>query len=174
MNRIRNLHVEHLESRELLSGAHAARAHAARAHAAPAAAAAPLVLDGTLTVNNRAASTDTNLSGGYTTSAPVSGQLGGLGKVRGYWVESSDGFGNYMGPDTITLRGAQGSVTVSFNDGTPGPAHRRGHTVYYQHAQHARGGSGAYAGATEAGTIDVNMNAAHTTVVSLTLQGQGS
>ncbi len=40
-----------LEARELLSTAH----HAAKAHAKPAAATAPLVLDGTLTVNKKAA-----------------------------------------------------------------------------------------------------------------------
>jgi hypothetical protein len=169
MNHVRILHFDPLEARELLSRAHAAVAHAARAHAAPAVAAAPLVLDGTLTVNNRAATSTTNLDGGYTTSVPISGQLAGLGEVRGVWYESTDSLGNYLGPDTITLRGTQGGFTIAFSNASCGPAHRNGHTVYYQHAQHAVSGSGAYAGAAESGTIDLNENPAHTSVVSLTL-----
>lgn len=168
MTRAHSLQFEALEGRELLSGAHAA-AHRARAHAAPAIAGAPLVLDGTLTVNNRAASTDTNLNGGYTTSVPVSGQLNGLGQVRGVWYESTDAYGQYTGPDTITLRDAQGGFTIGFSNASPGPAHKNGHTVYYQHAQHTISGSGAYAGSTEIGSINLNENRAHTAVVSLTL-----
>jgi hypothetical protein len=169
MKRVHSLHFEALEGRELLSRAHAAVAHAARVHATPAIAGAPLVLDGTLTVNNHAASTDTNLDGGYTTSVPVSGQLSGLGEVRGVWYESTDQFGDYLGPDTITLRSAQGSFTIAFSNASSGPAHKIGHTVYYQHAQHAVSGSGAYAGTTESGSINLNENAAHTRVVSVTL-----
>jgi hypothetical protein len=173
MGRAYSLRFEALESRELLSTAHAAVAHAARAHARPAAVGAPLVLDGTLTVDNRAATTNQNLDGGYTTSAPVSGQFGGLGQVHGVWYESTDSYGDYQGPDTITLHDAQGAFTVEFNDGTPGPAHSTGHhTVYYQHAQHVASGSGAYAGATESGTIDLNMNAKHTAVESMTLSSE--
>ena len=89
--------------------------------------------------------TNTNLDGGYTTSVPVSGQLNGLGKVHGVWYESTDQFGDYLGPDTITLRGAQGGFTIAFSNASPGPAHKNGHTVYYQHAQRFDGGSGAYA-----------------------------
>ena len=173
MKRVHSLHLEALEGRELLSRAHAA-APAARVHATPAIAGAPLVLDGTLTVNNHAATTDTNLDGGYTTSVPVSGQLSGLGKVRGVWYESTDEFGDYLGPDTVTLRDAQGGFTIAFSNASSGPAHKNGHTVYYQHAQRFDGGSGAYAGATEKGSIDLNMNPKHTTVVSLTLSSEGS
>lgn len=175
MRRAHSLRFDALEARELLSGAHAARAHAARAHAAPAAVGAPLVLDGTLTANNRAASTNTNTAGGYTTSVPVSGQLSGLGLVHGVWSESTDSLGQYLGPDTVALHGSQGSFTVAFSNATPGPAHRTGpHSVYYSHAQRLSSGSGAYAGARESGTIDLNMNASHTTVVSLTLTSKGA
>jgi hypothetical protein len=166
MKRVHSLRFESLEGRELLSGAHAA-AHPARSHTAVAAG--PLVLDGTLTVNNRAALTNTNLDGGYTTSVPVSGSLSGLGEVHGVWYESTDQFGDYLGPDTITLRGAQGGFTIAFSNATPGPAHKDGHNVYYQHVQRFDGGSGAYARATESGTIDLNENAAHTQVASVTL-----
>jgi hypothetical protein len=129
------------------------------------------VLDGTLTVENKRAMTDTNLDGGDTTSVPVIGQLSGLGAVHGVWFESTDQFGDYLGPDTITLRDAQGSFTIAFNNGSSGPAHKDGTTVYYQHAQKFDGGTGAYAGATESGTINLNENPAHTAVVGITLNG---
>ena len=169
MNHVHSLRFEALEARELLSGA-----HAARAHARSAAVGAPLVLEGTLTANNRAASTNMNMDGGYTTSVPVSGQLSGVGQVHGLWYESTDEYGDYLGPDTVTLNGSQGSFTIAFSNATSGPAHKNGRTVFYQHAQRLDGGSGAYAGATEKGSIDLNMNPKHTTVVSMTLNSQGS
>jgi hypothetical protein len=173
MSRVHAPGFDALESRELLSRAHGA-AHHGRAHAGPAEVGAPLVLDGTLTVDNRAAATNQNLDGGDTTSVPVSGELNGLGQVRGVWYESTDAYGDYLGPETVTLHGAQGSFTIAFNNGTSGPAHpTAGHTVYYQHAQRVVSGSGAYAGAAESGSIDLNMNAKHTTVVSMTLSSSG-
>ncbi len=177
MSQRHSLHFEALETRELLSTVHAARAHAAarpRAHHA-AVAAIPLVLNGTLTLNSKQAVSSPNLSGGMTLSVPVSGQLGSLGVVHGTWYESSDSMGNYSGPDMINLRSSQGSFTVSFNNGTPGPAHSSGNgTVYYQHTQHAGSGTGAFTGQKETGTIDTNMNHAHTTVESITLSTKGS
>lgn len=176
----RTLQFDALETRELLSvaHAHAPRWHHprhARVHARPTIAATSLVLAGTLTVNNRGAYTVPNLAGGMTTSAPVAGQLGSLGEVRGTWYESTDSYGYYVGPDTITLHAAHGSFTVSFNNGSSGPAHPSGHaTVFYQHPQHAGAGTGAFAGARETGTIDLNMNHGHTTVVSLTLSTRGA
>lgn len=166
MNRDRSLHFEPLEGRQLLSGAHA---HAGRAAASPATAPAPLVLSGTLTVDNKQATTNSNMYSGYTTYAPVSGQLSGVGRVHGIWYESTDQFGDYLGPDTITLHGAKGSFTIAFSNASSGPAYKDGKTVYYQHAQKALGGSGAYAGETESGTIDLNENRAHTAVASMTL-----
>jgi hypothetical protein len=133
------------------------------------------VLNGTLTVQNSAATTNENLDGGYTNSVPVSGQLSGLGEVRGIWYESSDSMGDYLGPDTITLHGAQGGFTIAFSNGTSGPAHKTAqHTVYYQHSQKVISGSGAYAGAKESGSLDLNMNAAHTTVESITLSSSSA
>ena len=169
MNRDRTLHFEPLEGRQLLSGTHARASHAGRAHASPATAAAPLVFSGTLTVDNKQAATNTNMYSGYTTSVPVVGQLSGVGHVHGVWFESTDQFGNYLGPDTVTLHGAKGSFTIAFSNASSGPAHKDGKTVYYQHAQHAISGSGAYAGATESGTIDLNENRQHTAVTSITL-----
>ena len=166
MNRVHSLDFDSLEGRELLSRAHALVAHAARAHAATG---APLVLNGTLNVNMHAATSLTNLDGGTTISAPVSGTLAGLGQVRGVWYEGTDQFGDYAGPDTITLRGSQGGFTIAFSNASSGPAHRNGHRVYYQHAQHVVSGSGAYARAAESGSIDLNENPAHTSVASITL-----
>lgn len=176
MRRVHCLGFDALEARELLSRTHHAATRATMAHhAKPAVAAAPMVLDGTLTVNNHAAITNTNLDGGMTTSVPISGQLGAAGQVHGIWNESTDSFGNYMGPDTITLHGSQGSFTVAFSNASPGPAHRTGpHAVYYQHAMRIEGGTGAYAGHTGSGSIDLNMNAAHTAVQSITLNAHGA
>jgi hypothetical protein len=168
MSRVHSLHFESLEARELLSAA-----HTAKAHAKAAVATVPLVLNGTVNVNNGAAQSDQNLDGGYTTSVPVSGQLGALGQVTGIWYESSDSMGDYLGPDTITLHDSQGVFTIAFNNGSSGPAHRTGpHSVYYQHKLQIEGGSVAYAGDTGSGTIDLNMNPAHTKVQSITLNAQ--
>lgn len=167
MKRGHSLSFESLEGRELLSGVHGA--HAAKATAHPAATGGPLVFSGTLTVDNKEAVTNTNMYGGYTTSVPVSGQLSGVGLVHGVWYESTDQYGDYLGPDTVTLKGSQGSFTIAFSNATSGPAHKDGKTVYYQHAQMFDGGSGAYVGATELGTIDLNENRAHTGVESMTL-----
>jgi hypothetical protein len=172
MRRVHSLHFEALESKELLSTAHPA-AHAGRDHAKPAVARVPLVLDGTLSVDNNASDEEQNPDGSTTISVPVSGQLGALGKVSGYWYESADQFGDYEGPDTIILHASQGAFTVAFNNGSSGPAHRTGpHSVYYQHALAIEGGSEAYAGDTGSGTIDLNMNAKHTAVQSITLDAQ--
>jgi hypothetical protein len=178
MSRVHSLHFESLESRELLStahpaAAHTAAAHTAKAHVKAAVAKVPLVLNGTVNVNNGEALSDENLDGGYTTTVPVSGQLGELGQVTGIWYESSDSMGDYLGPDTITLHTSQGAFTIAFNNGSSGPAHRTGpHSVYYQHKLQIEGGTGAYSGDTGSGTIDLNMNAAHTLVQSITLDAQ--
>jgi hypothetical protein len=170
MSRVHSLHFEALETSELLSGAHPAAAHAARIQAKPAVAATPLVVDGTLTVNNHAALSNENLDGGTTTSVPLTGQLGALGKVSGVWYESTDAYGDYLGPDTITIHDSQGTFTLAFSDATSGPAHRTGkHSVYYEHGLQIEGGTGAHAGDTGSGTLDLNMNAAHTLVASITL-----
>ena len=173
MSHVRSLDFDALEARELLSRAHHAATHHAKAHAKPAAAATPLVIAGTLTVNNHAAISNTNMDSSSTTSVPVTGQLGALGTVSGVWYESTDSFGEYMGPDTITLHGSQGSFTIAFSNASPGPAHRTGpHAVYYQHAMHIEGGTGAYRGDTGTGSIDLNMNAKHTAVQTITLNAQ--
>jgi hypothetical protein len=173
MSHVHSLHFEALEARELLSTTHPAAAHAAKAHAKAAVATVPLVLDGTVTVKNSEDLSDENLDGGYTTSVPVSGPLGALGQVTGLWYESSDSMGDYLGPDTITFHDSQGAFTIAFNNETSGPAHRTGpHSVYYQHKLQIEGGTGAYSGDTGSGTIDLNMNAAHTQVQSITLNAQ--
>lgn len=159
------LQVESLEGRRLLSGAHAAHA---RAHPADA---GPLSVSGTLTVNNKQAMTTTNYDYGYTTEVPVSGTLVGIGKVRGNWVESTDQTGDMAAPDTVTLKSAQGSFTIAFSNANQVPASKSGSTVYYQHPQKLISSSGAFAGDTESGAIDLNENARHTQVVSITLSG---
>src|SRR6516165_8290936 len=101
---------EALEARKLMS-----RTHAAIAHAQPAAA-GPIVLNGTLTVDNKAATTEMNADGSSTTVFPVSGQLGALGTVHGVWDNSVDGYGDYLGPDTLSIHNAKGGVLLTFNN----------------------------------------------------------
>ena len=78
MKHVHSLRFETLEARQLLSRAHV---HAAVAHAARPAA-TPVVLNGTLNVDNNpnATTTTTNEDGSMTTSVPVAGQLGALGR----------------------------------------------------------------------------------------------
>src|SRR5262249_22588751 len=90
MSHVHSLDFEALETRELLSSTH----HAGT-HSKPTVATVPLVIDGTVAVNNNAAVSDENLDGGTTTSVPLTGQLGALGKVTGVWHESTDGYGDY-------------------------------------------------------------------------------
>ena len=94
MSHVRSLCFEALEERKLLSRGHIV------AHAKHAAVATPLVLNGTLTVDNKATTTSMDDQGDTTTSIPVAGQLGTLGEVRGIWNESADSEGDYLGPDT--------------------------------------------------------------------------
>jgi hypothetical protein len=174
MKRVHSLRFETLETRQLLSTAHAAVAHGA--HAARAAA-VPLVLNGTLTVNNNPAlaSINTNVDGSMTTSVPVSGQLGTLGQVHGVWNQTVDQFGDYEGPDTLVLRNSKGSFGVAFNDQSAKPTVAKAHgALSYEHAQVVLGGNGAYARATESGSIEATSNAARTEIVSLTLQTKNS
>ena len=81
MKHVHSLRFESLEARQLLSRdrhVHAAVAHALRP------AATPVVLNGTLTVDNNpnATTTTTNEDGSMTTSVPVAGQLGAWGGPR--------------------------------------------------------------------------------------------
>jgi hypothetical protein len=174
MKHVHSLRFETLEGRQLLSTAHVAAAHAA--HAARAVAAPP-VLNGTLTMDNNpdAISTTTNADGSTTTSVPVAGQLGTLGKVRGIWNETVDEFGDYEEPDELILRDSKGALGVAFNDQNSQPVHAKARgAISYEHSQRVLGGSGAYARATESGSIEVTTNAARTQVVSLTLQTQNT
>jgi hypothetical protein len=165
MSYARSLVFESLEERKLLS-----KAHVAVAHDTPAAVKTPLVLTGTLTVDNKAASTTMNVDGSTTTSIPVSGQIGALGEVHGIWDESADQYGDYEGPDTIQLRGAKGTVVIAFSNATPGSAYHNGNgSVSYQHPQIFESGTRAYARSTESGSIALTTNAAHHSIASMTL-----
>ncbi len=163
MTHAHSLRFETLEARQLLSITHVAVAHAARA------AAPPFILNGTLTLDNNpdASSTIRNAEGFMTTSVPVAGQLGMLGQVHGIWEETVDAHGDYEAPDELILRDSKGSFVVAFTQ----PAHTKAPGgVSYERAQVVLGGTGAYARASERGSIEVTTNAARTQVVSLTLQ----
>ena len=173
MKRVHSLRFEALEARQLLSRAHV---HVALAHAARPAA-TPVVLNGTLTVDNNpnATTTTTNEDGSMTTSVPVAGQLGALGKVHGIWDETVDSFGDYEGPDTLILHASNGAFGVAFNnENSPRAGVKVGSAMRYEHPQIVLGGDGAYAQASESGTIELTTNAARTEIVSMTLHTQNT
>jgi len=158
MRHVHSPRFETLEARQLLS-----KTHVGVARAAPL-----LVLNGTLTVDNNpdAASTIRNEEGSKTTSVPVAGQLGTLGKVHGIWDVTVNARGKNYAPDELILRNSKGSFIVAFTQ----PAHKKARGVSYERAQVVLGGTGAYARASERGSIEVTHRAVRTQVVSLTLQ----
>jgi hypothetical protein len=168
MRRGRPLCVESLEERKLLSGSHVA------AHARPAVATTPLVISGTLKVDNGAATMTEDDSGDILIATPVSGQLGSLGEVHGTWNTSADEFGDYLGPDTLQLRTSKGSIVVQFNEQDVDSVHHvaKGPSETID-PQLASNGTRAYARTRESGTIELTTNPARTDVVSLTLTTQG-
>ena len=170
MSRVHSLRFDVLESRKLL-----AAAHAVAAHAKPAKVAVPVMLSGTLTVDNKAATSIENDDGTSTVSIPVAGQLGALGEVRGVWNETVDEFGDVSGLDVLRLRNAQGTILVGFDNEAPGKPRPAAHrTVFVEDAQRIYSGTGAYAQATEAGSIEILSNTARTVVENLTLHTRGT
>lgn len=171
MSRRRTLLFDPLETRELLSRMHHPMAHLHRGRPAAAMVRKPLSLSGTLTVENQATATNSNQLGGTSTAIPIRGQLAGIGPVHGVWLENSDSMGNYVGPDTITIRAPHGAFTIAFSNASSGPAHRIGKMVYYQHVQHVISSSGVFAHSTETGSINLNLSPSQANVDSLTLNG---
>jgi hypothetical protein len=172
MNRGRALNLEPLEARQLL-----AHAHHQAAHAAAAPVSAPLVIDGALTVVNRSAIMTTNDDGSSTSETPVSGVLGSMGKFQGTWYETVDAYGDYEGPDTIQLHNSKGTILIAFNDQNPvksGGGSSTQSALERVYSQKVLAGAGAYAKATEAGTIEVVLNPARTGVKTMELQSQNS
>jgi hypothetical protein len=173
MKHARLARVEDLEGRMLLSGLHHPVAHHSQRPHHAAVAKTSLVLDGTLTVNNNAATQTQNPDGSTTVTVPVAGQLGAMGQVRGMWSENVDSLGQMSGPDTIRLDNSQGAILLSFNNGNAGRPHRnaQGH-VYYQHNQILTAGRGAYANSTENGTIELVLNNSKKSTVQMTIQSR--
>ena len=165
MRRHGSLDVEGLEARKLLTTAHPA------AHLVHAEVVVPVFLNGTLTVNSKATSGTLDGQGNFYQTTPVAGVLGSVGKVQGSWIASEDTNGNPLGPDTLLLHNAKGSLTVDFPNSASRPAHPTGTEPI---AQHVPGGTKAYAHATETGSIVLTKNHSGKAVVSLTLASNGS
>lgn len=162
MRHVRSLCFESLEDRKLLSRAHLVT------HAKPAATAAPLVLNGTLNVDNKALTTSMDDQGDVMTSIPVAGQLGTIGKVHGVWNEMSDQFGDYMGPDTVQLHTAKGSFVVAFSEqNTDAIHHLAGGVTESIHPEITSDGTGAYARERGTGTITLTSNSGSTVVKTM-------
>jgi hypothetical protein len=164
MNRLRTLGYDALEDRKLLSTAHVS------AHSRPAIVVTPLVLNGTLTADSKAATTTMDEEGDTTTMIPVAGQLGALGEVRGTWSETQDEYGDYMGPDTVRLHDSNGTFVVAFSEqNTKTFHHLAGGTLESVHPEHTSEGSGAYVHSKGSGTIALTTNAARTAIQTMTL-----
>jgi hypothetical protein len=165
MSHVRALGFDALEARKLLTAA-----HIAAPHTTPMIVATPVVLNGTLTVDNNQVDSTTNADGSSTSSTPVAGRLGALGKVRGVWNTNLDEFGDPTGTDVLRLHAAKGSLIITFNTVNTVKPHPAAHgAVYYPRAQVLYSGTGAYSGATESGMIDLTTNHGRNQIVSLTL-----
>jgi hypothetical protein len=156
MRQARSLGFDDLETRKLLSKvAH----HPATHEAVPAAVAMPLNINGTVIVDMKAAEQSTDDQGDSTTTVPVTGYLGTLGKVHGAWSESTDEFGDYLGPDTIQFSTSQGTFTIAFDSDNLKNAHKVGkESIFPPLGQQFDGGTGVYAKASETGSIQVITN----------------
>jgi hypothetical protein len=167
MKHVRSLGFEALETRQLLSALSQGEAPSSPGPASL------ISLDGTLKVSycTHGSPLRTNPDGSKARSLQVIGELGSMGRVHGVWKESVDMFGNYDGPDTLHLSSPRGSIDIAFfNQNSPRGVARLGTSVTYLHSQEVYSGAGAYAGASETGTIQVTTSPYRPRVVSLTLQ----
>ena len=170
MRHARALRFESLEAKCLLS-----KASVALTHVATAAVETPIVLDGTLALDNNAATSTQNVDGGSTTTTPVTGRLATLGKVHGVWNETVDAYGDVTGLDALRLRNAKGTIVVEFNNADPGTAHHAAHgAVYYQESQRIGAIAGAYSDSTESGSIELFPNSGRSAIVSIVLHTRAS
>jgi hypothetical protein len=170
MRHARSLRFELLESKLLLS-----KSTVARAHTAPAAVGTPLMLDGTLAVDNSAAIETPTSDGGSSTTTPVTGRVGTLGKVHGVWNETVDAYGDVTGLDALRLRNATGTIVIEFDNQDAGTVHRATHgTVYYQESQRIGATAGGYSGSTESGSIELYLNSGRSNIDSLVLHTRAS
>jgi hypothetical protein len=130
----------------------------------------PLVLNGALTVDNAPSATvsTTNPDGSSSSSVYVSGSLGSLGQVEGFWTTSQDQFGDDSGLQTLRLHNAKGTIIIAIDTQNPSPSRPAGHgTVYQEYSQNLFSGTGAYTGTAERGSIETISNRAQTVVTTL-------
>ncbi len=172
MRPTRSFGFDTLEGRMLLSKVHHPALHAAPVPASsspPPQVASPMTLTGTLTANGKA-TVQYDSYGDQVTVTPVSGTLSGVGAVRGTWDESVDGSGKYLGPDSIQLHDAHGSLVVGFDaTALANPVTTPQGTTYPGASFQVDNGQGAFAGATASGSIQETTNARHTQITGFTL-----
>jgi hypothetical protein len=162
MRRSRSLRFDALEARKLLTTAHVAIVHPT----------VPVAINGTLTVNVNDSSQTENMDSSWTTTVPVSGVLGSLGKVKGVWQTTVDPYGNYEGPDLLELqtKSPKGSFNIAFDNVNTGkPTKVSASEGFYQHGQHLVQGTGAYAHDSESGSIELMVNNKKGSVTSIVL-----
>ena len=126
MSHVRALGFDALEARKLLTAA-----HIAALHTTPMIVAAPVVFDGTLTVDNNQRTRPRTPTAAQP-HRPPSPALGALGKVRGVWNKNLDQFGDPTGLDVLRLHAPKGSLIIMFNTPNTVKPHAAAHgTVYY-------------------------------------------
>jgi hypothetical protein len=82
-----------------------------------------------------------------------------MGKVHGTWSESTDQFGDYLGPDTIEFGNSQGTYTIAFDSANLKNGHKIGkETIFPPLGQQLDGATGLYAKASETGSIQIILN----------------
>lgn len=162
MSRVHSLRFDALEERKLLT----------KAHLAPAPAPVPVMLTGSLLVdtNPKATTSTVNADGSRTTAVAVNGQLGAMGQVSGVWSSTSDAYGDGTGLEALRLHNAQGSIILEFSEQNLGRAMPAGHgAIYHEVAQRVYSGTGAYARASENGSIQLITNRAQTVIETLSI-----
>jgi hypothetical protein len=162
----RSFGFETLESRMLLSSGQVTAAR--RAARADRAAASAVVLSGTLTVISKNAIMETDDDDDSINETPVSGTLGALGAVHGVWTESYDEYGDYLPPDTIALHNSKGTIVLAFNDQNMlhSGADKKGPETF-EYAEHVQSGTGAYAHASETGSLVLTTNTTRTDIATM-------
>ncbi len=165
MRQDRSLRFDALEGRQLLTKVHPAAAPPIHkvVEVAP-------TLNGTLTVNQKGASAAYDAFGNFVRTIPVSGVLGGVGKVKGVLTEGISAYGTPSTTDTIQLHDPQGSFTLSFDTTHFGTARPTATGASFARVtQQITGGTGEFAKAHETGLLVANTTATKSAVVSLTL-----
>jgi hypothetical protein len=174
MRHVRSLGFDDLEARKLLTKVHHATLTAdAVPSASTAEISAPITFQGTLNIANKSSSIITDDLGDQMTVVPVSGDIDGIGAVKGTWDESADAAEQYLGPDSIQLHNSKGSFVLGFNATELGQSEQsaQGTVVYPGANLQVNNGTGAYANLKGSGFVQELTNAKETVIEGFSFSG---